>query len=126
MTPEQVQAKLLHLAEAIAKLRAMPQGSLDEFRAIQVLIDVGGHVVSRLGLGAPDSSHDILERLERIGRVPPGSAVRFGRMVAFRNRIVHLYDRVDDEYVYEIVTRHLDDLDALATLYIDALQSLSP
>jgi uncharacterized protein YutE (UPF0331/DUF86 family) len=141
MTPEQVQAKLLHLAEAIAKLRAMPQGSLDEFRAddrnvdaalrrlqiaIQVLIDVGGHVVSRLGLGAPDSSHDILERLERIGRVPPGSAVRFGRMFAFRNRIVHLYDRVDDEYVYEIVTRHLDDLDALATLYIDALQSLSP
>jgi uncharacterized protein YutE (UPF0331/DUF86 family) len=136
MTPEQVQAKLAHLAEAIAKLRAIPQSSLDEFRsddrnidaalrrlqvAIQVLIDVGSHVVSRLGLGAPDSSHDLLDRLEKAGRLPPGSTARFGRMFAFRNRVVHLYDRVDDEFVYGIVTQHLRDLEVLAAHYIDAL-----
>ena len=136
MSPEQIQAKLAHLADAVEKLRRLPQSTLDEFRsdernvdaalrrlqvAIQVLIDVGSHVVAHLGLGAPDTSHDLLERLERAGRLPTGSAARFGKMFAFRNRIVHLYDRVDDEFVYEIVTAHLDDLEELATHYIDAL-----
>ena len=104
MTPEQVQAKLTLLADAIAGLRALPQRELAEFRsdsrnldaalrrlqvAIQVLIDVGSHLTSRLGLGAPESSLDLLERLERAGKLPQGSAQRFGRIFAFRNRIVH-------------------------------------
>jgi uncharacterized protein YutE (UPF0331/DUF86 family) len=136
MSPEQLQAKLAHLADALEKLRALPHESLEQFRsddrnldaalhrlqiAIQVLIDVGSHVVSQLGLGAPSSSHDVLERLERAGRIPPGATIRFGRMFAFRNRIVHLYDRVDDTFVFEIMTAHLDELGELATLYLDAL-----
>lgn len=44
-------------------------------------------------------------------------------MFAFRNRIVHLYDRVDDAIVYDIVTAHLADLETLARHYIDALAS---
>jgi uncharacterized protein YutE (UPF0331/DUF86 family) len=139
VTPEQVQAKLTHLADAVARLQRLPQATIAEFRAdernvdaalrrlqvaIQVLIDVGSHVVAQLGLGAPDTSHDLLERLEGAGRLPEGSAARFGKMFAFRNRIVHLYDRVDDEFVYEIVTRHLGDIEELARHYIDALTSL--
>lgn len=138
MTPEQVQAKLALLAETLERLRALPQSSLDEFRAddrnvdaalhrlqiaIQILIDVGSHVVSRLGLGAPETSRDLLERLEAAGRIPAGSAV-FGKMFGFRNRVVHLYDRVDDALVYEIMTRHLDDLRELARLYVDALEDV--
>jgi len=34
---------------------------------------------------------------------------------------VHLYDRVDDTFVFEIMTEHLDDLDEPATLHLDAL-----
>ena len=138
MSPEQVQAKLEHLATAIEGIRRLPQGSLDEFRsdernldaalrrlqvAIQVLIDVGSHVVAELGLGAPESSRDLLERLERAGHLPAGGTNRFGKIFGFRNRIVHLYDRVDDTFVYEIMTQHLGDLEELARLYIDALQT---
>lgn len=136
MTPEEVQAKLAVLAETIERLRALPQASFEEFLAddrtvdaalrrlqvaIQILIDVGSHVVSHLGLGAPETSKDLLERLERAGRIPEGSATRFGRAFAFRDRIVHLCDRVDDRFVYEIVTRRMDDLSELAQLYLDAL-----
>lgn len=136
MSPEQLQAKLVQLADAIAKLRALPQDSLEEFRgddrnvdaalrrlqiAIQILIDVGSHVVARLGLGAPDTSRDLLDRLERAGHLPAGSAPRFGKMFGFRNRIVHLYDRVDDEMVFEVVTQHLEDLEELARRFIDLL-----
>ena len=121
MTPEQVQAKLTLLAATIARLRRIPAGDLDTFRsdernvdaalrllqvAIQILIDVGSHLVSR--------------RLENAGRLPPGGAARFARLFAFRNRIVHLYDRVDEAVVYEIIVRHTADLEELARLYVVA------
>lgn len=133
MTPEQVQAKLALLASTTEQLRGMERGSLEAFRAddrnvdaalrrlqvaIQILIDVGSHLVSRRGLGAPETSRDLLERLERADEIPPGSTARFGRLFAFRNRIVHLYDRVDDEIVFEILVDHLDDLEELARLYL--------
>lgn len=133
MTPEQVQAKLALLAAPVARLRAIPASSLDAFRAddrnvdaalcrlqvaIQILIDVGSHLVARLGLGAPDTSQDVLDRLETAGKLPPGSAKRFGRIFAFRNRIVHLYERVDDAVVHEIVAKELGDLEELARLYL--------
>jgi uncharacterized protein YutE (UPF0331/DUF86 family) len=127
------------LAETIEALRQLPQDSLDAFRSddrnvdaalrrlqvgIQILIDVGSHLVAQLGLGAPETSRDLLNRLESAGRLPPGSAQRFGKTFAFRNRIVHLYDRVDDEFVYEIITHNLCDLEELARHYIDAFASL--
>lgn len=136
MTPEQVQAKLAMLASTIAQLRGMEHESLERFReddrnldaalrrlqvAIQILIDVGSHIVSRLGLGAPETSLDLLDRLERAGKIPDGSAARYGRNFGFRNRIVHLYDRVDDAVVLEILGRDLGDLEELARLYLDAL-----
>lgn len=137
MTPEQVQAKLTLLAEMIERLRAVPQANLDEFRsddrnvdaalrrlqvALQILIDVGSFVVSKLGLGAPDSSHDLLVRLERSGHLQVGDAAKFGRMFAFRNRIVHVYDKVDDAVVFEVITNHLGDLEELARRYLDVLR----
>lgn len=139
MTPDQVQAKLVRLADEIGKLRALPRSDFDAFRAddrnidaalrrlqvaVQILIDVGSHVVARLGLGAPDSSRDILERLERAGALPTGSTAKFGRIFGFRNRIVHVYDRIDDAQVFDIVAHHLGDLEELgarfATLVIEA------
>jgi len=69
------------------------------------------------------TSRDLLERLEGTGKLPPGSTAKFGLSFAFRNRIVHLYDRVDDATVFEIVTEHLGDLEQLALAYSDILTS---
>jgi uncharacterized protein YutE (UPF0331/DUF86 family) len=141
VNPEEVQAKLTHLANAIAALRRLPLQSLEDFRAddrnvdaglrrlqvaIQVLIDVGSHVVAQLGLGAPETSRELLQKLESAGHLPEGSTQKYGRIFAFRNRIVHLYDRVDDATVYAIIKDDLGDLDALARHYIDALSSVEP
>ena len=136
MTPEQVQSKLAKLAELLEGLRRLQRGSLEEFLvddrdldaalhrlqvAIQILIDVGGHVVAFRGLGAAESSRDLLVRLEAAGAIPAGSSGRFGKIFAFRNRIVHLYDRVDAAMVFEILRDHLSDLSDLALLYAVAL-----
>ena len=138
MTPEQMQAKLALLVSTLERLRRIPVTSLEAFRAeernvdaalrnlqvaIQILIDVGSHVVARLGLGVPDTSQDVLDRLERAGKLPAGAASRFGRVFAFRNRIVHLYDRLDDALVHEIIVKHTADLEELARHFIAALGS---
>jgi len=60
--------------------------------AIESMIDIANHVVARRGL-----------------------------MVAFRNRAVHLYDEIDADEVYEILTERLGDFDdfvsAIATRF---------
>ena len=138
MTPEQVQAKLALLAATLVRLRTIQATDLETFRAddrnldaalrrlqvaIQILIDVGSHLVARLGLGAPETSHDVLDRLEAAGKLPAGSAKRFGRIFAFRNRIVHLYDRVDEPVVFDILTNDLTDIEELARLYLAVMPS---
>lgn len=57
-------------------------------------------------------------KLEAAGLLPPGTAGEMAPIVGFRNRIVHLYDRVDTKRVYEILTRHLRDLPRLLHLLL--------
>jgi uncharacterized protein YutE (UPF0331/DUF86 family) len=52
-----------------------------------------GHASTRLP--TPEHSRDILDALERAGRLPPGSTARFAPMFAFRHRAVHLCDRIE-------------------------------
>jgi uncharacterized protein YutE (UPF0331/DUF86 family) len=63
--------------------------------AIQALIDIASKRCARLGLAPPRSSFDLIEVLESAGHLPTGSGERFAPILGFRNRIVHLYDRID-------------------------------
>lgn len=128
MTSEQIQTKLDALKANLALLDEIPQGSYEEFAgdfrnvaaalyllqtAIQALIDVASFAVAQRALPTPRTSHEAFERLEEAGLVPAGTAARVAPIVGFRNRVVHLYDRVDERRVYEILTRHRDDLPEL-------------
>ena len=53
------------------------------------------------------------EALHRLARLDSDTAAHIGelsRIVAFRNRIIHGYDTVDDATVWGIVDRHLPEL----------------
>lgn len=136
MSEEEILSKLALLRENLERLSQIPQASYDEFAAdfrnldsalhrlqtsIQALIDIGSLVVARRGLGAPSTSREILERLERAGALPPGSTARFGPLFGFRNRVVHLYDRVDPEIVFRILREDRGDLEALSNLLVAAI-----
>lgn len=109
----------------LEKLQRIPQGSYEEFAgdfrnaeaalhllqtAIQSLLDLAGGICARLGLDTPRTSFEILERLEEDQRLPAGSAARFAPIVGFRNRVVHLYDRIDPQIVYRVITERRSDL----------------
>lgn len=134
MTLENIQSKLDMLRENLERLEQIPQASFEEFAgdfrnvdsaqhrlqtSIQALINVGSFLLALLGLPAPRTSREILERLEEGGHVPPGTVERFGPIFGFRNRIVHLYDRVDSRIVYRILRENRTDLADLMTVMLD-------
>lgn len=131
MTDDAVPTKLGIVRENLEKLERIPQASWQEFDAdfrnldsalhrlqttIQALIDIACYVVALRGLGVPRTSMDALEKLEAAALLPEGAAQRFAPIVGFRNRIVHLYDRIDPQIVYAILTRNRGDLADLARL----------
>ncbi|MEO6593235.1 MAG: HepT-like ribonuclease domain-containing protein [Planctomycetota bacterium] len=121
------------MRDNLARLATIPQSTFAEFAAdfrnvdsalhrlqtsIQALIDVGSYKVGRRGLRPPDSSRDILQVLEQDGALPAGTTNRFAPLFAFRNRAVHLYDRVDTQRVYEILIGHREHLATLLDLLL--------
>jgi uncharacterized protein YutE (UPF0331/DUF86 family) len=139
MTLDRIQSKLDVIKANLQKLDDIPQSSLEEFRAdfrnidatihllqtsIKVLIDLGGFLVAAHALPTPKTSHEVMERLEAAGLVPNGTAQRFSPIVGFRNRVVHLYDRVDDERVFDILTKHREDLTQVLGLVLSELERL--
>lgn len=138
MTFEQVQSKLDLLKANLERLDSIPQGSREQFSAdfrnvgaalyllqtsIQALIDLASYLVARNALPTPRTSHEVFQRLEEAGLLPAGSARRFGPIVGFRNRVVHLYGRIDEGRVYEILTQHRGDLAELLDLLLAASDS---
>lgn len=65
-------------------------------------------------------SAEVLERLEEAGALPAGTSTRYRPVIGFRNRVVHLYDRVDPQIVYRIVVEDRADLAQLLGLLLDA------
>jgi uncharacterized protein YutE (UPF0331/DUF86 family) len=140
MTDEAIPAKLAIIRDNLQKLERIPQGSYQEFSAdfrnldsalhrlqttIQALIDLACYLVALRGLGVPRTSLDALEKLESAGALPAGAAQRFAPIVGFRNRVVHLYDQVDPQIVYSILTRNRGDLSDFGQLLASSLQSVS-
>ena len=136
MTAETVQTKLAILRENLEKLERIPQTSFAEFSSdfrnldsalhrlqtsIQALIDIASYATAARGLGVPVSSVDALQKLEDAELLPRGATQRFTPILGFRNRVVHLYDRIDPQIVFQILTRDRTDLEELARLLLATL-----
>lgn len=141
MTREGITSKLARFRGNLEALDLIPRGSREEFlsdgrnlwaaiyllqTSIQALIDVGSYVAAGLGLAVPSKSQDLLDSLESAGHLPAGSASRFSPMFAFRNRVVHLYERIDPERVYSILTEHRGEMEDLMAQLLDLLEPPAP
>ncbi len=135
MTRADLSDKTAFVRMALEELAAIPQSTYDEFSsdrrnlpaaihwlqtAIQALIDIGLVSIAARGLPTPRSSAEVLERLEEAGALPAGTSTRYRPVIGFRNRVVHLYDRVDPQIVYRIVVEDRGDLAQLLGLLLDA------
>lgn len=129
---EIVERKLQFIEQTLSKLetlrKATPEQFLSSFQnvdaakhnlqiAIEAIIDIANHIVARERYGVPGSSAEAVSLLNAHGILDAELTGRLRLMVKFRNRIVHLYQDVDDHEVYRILQEDLGDLRA----YIKAI-----
>jgi uncharacterized protein YutE (UPF0331/DUF86 family) len=91
--------------------------------SIQALVDIAAYVVGGLNLPTPQHTADVFVALRDAGLLDPTATANYARMVAFRNRVVHLYNRVDATMVYAILHSHVPDIDALRQALLDIIAS---
>lgn len=80
-------------------------------RALEALLDLGRHVLAK-GFGRPVPEYAaIADALEEEGVLPQERASVLRKMARYRNRMVHFYDEVSPEELYEILTVHRADVE---------------
>ncbi|HHT9134082.1 MAG TPA: type VII toxin-antitoxin system HepT family RNase toxin [Candidatus Avalokitesvara rifleensis] len=79
--------------------------------AIQGCIDIGSHIISDEGWGVAGSINEIFHILHDKGVINGDSAEKMASMVGFRNILIHEYEDINLDIVYNILHRHLDDID---------------
>jgi uncharacterized protein YutE (UPF0331/DUF86 family) len=111
MTPQVIQRRLAVLEEALINLEQLRvltrEDFLHDFRnygaaerflqiAIEVLTDLGNHVIAARNLGPVDTMNDIPRRLHEQGLISNDLAEEWIKMVGFRNILVHDYVRLNN------------------------------
>lgn len=121
-----IRALLGNIAEAqrcLRELGQLPEAQfLEDFRntesakyllivATEAVIDICNHIVARREGRAPEDYADCFAVLIDLQVINVSLAERLQRMARFRNLLVHLYWKVENERVYQIIQTALQDLD---------------
>jgi uncharacterized protein YutE (UPF0331/DUF86 family) len=75
--------------------------------AIEAMIDTCKRILALEKQTPRGSAMDAIEKMQQLGIISKNPA--YSEMVKFRNFLVHLYEKVDLENVYNIVRKHLHD-----------------
>lgn len=126
--PDVLLPRLQKLSEYLAILEKLRGYSKDEFLsdpehygsaerflqlAIEVLNDLGNHIIADDNLGSVEWYRDIPICLAESGIVKEPLKEIWLQMVGFRNILVHDYIRLDRQKVYDILQQHLADIRAI-------------
>jgi uncharacterized protein YutE (UPF0331/DUF86 family) len=121
---ELVEQHLLNMEEALARLKAYGDLSLDDLASdlglqwilekglqvlIQNLLDIGAHLLAGAFKNDWDDYSQIIEKLGVHGVIPNSFAENIKGMAGLRNILVHDYLRIDHEKLLEFVRFRLED-----------------
>ena len=119
--------KLQAITDSLSKLEELAQMGKDVFlidfrsidsakynlqTSIEAMIDICNHIISRKRLRVPATNVESFEVVSEAGLLPADVLPVYRSMARFRDRIVHMYDEVDDGQIYEILRTRLDDIRA--------------
>jgi len=117
--------KLQAITDSLSKLEELAQMGKDVFlidfrsidsakynlqTSIEAMIDICNHIISRKRLRVPATNVESFEVVSEAGLLPADALPVYRSMARFRNRIVHMYDDVDDSQIHEILQTRLDDI----------------
>ena len=87
--------------------------------SIQIVIDIGNHILASINKNQIDSYSDIIIQLGECDILPIQFAEQIKGMAGLRNLLVHRYADVDLRQIYDFLQNRLDDF----TEYIRHIQS---
>lgn len=91
-------------------------------RAIEALFDLGRHLVVKSGAGVPPDYRSVIELLRESSILPEDFARRIDGMAGYRNRIIHDYNKVNPEELYQILNTRLSDFSLFCQYITDYLR----
>lgn len=90
--------------------------------AIEIITDIGNHLLVQKVGKAGDSYEKIIEEIGRQKIVPTDLAERNKTMAGFRNILVHVYDEVDPKLVFRYVKESTAEFRAFAKAFAKFLK----
>ncbi len=125
VSPEKVSKKFNLLEEYLRILEQISQTPEEEFLkdkiligsakyyiqiSIECCIDVATHIISSEGFRSPGEYADSFRILQENGILHKELTGRLVQMAKFRNRLVHLYGEIQDDFVYRAITQDFKDI----------------
>ncbi|MCD6220957.1 DUF86 domain-containing protein [bacterium] len=74
------------------------------------IIDIGNHIIAKEKARVPADYAETFDILVEIGLIPENLGENLKKMAKFRNLLVHLYWKIDDRKIYQIIKENLVDI----------------
>ena len=116
----------IEMDESLQKLRTLAKVSRNQFLknyekidtakynfivAIESMIDISNRIISVKKLGYPQDYAEVIKLMGQKGGFEEDLVKRLIEMVKFRNMLVHLYWKIEDERLYDYMKNNLDDFE---------------
>ena len=79
--------------------------------SIEAVLDIGRHVCIQKNLGQPKDYTEIFDILGDNYILNPEFAEKIRGMAGYRNRLVHMYNKITSQELYQIIKERLEDFD---------------
>ena len=133
---EVLQSRISYIEDSLGSLERFKGISFEQFhsnsdnfriafydlhRALEAILDIGSHILSRIPGARPSSYKDIPHLLEKHKIIPYDFAVnQVTKMAGYRNRMVHFYGEVTEKEIYNIIQEELQNFATFCS-YIENL-----
>lgn len=93
--------------------------------AIECVLDIGNHLISRLEYEKPETYQEILLILGKNSIIPKEFAEKIAKMAGFRNILIHNYLEINERLVFEYLQNNLSDFEAFNKYIVKYLKRLN-
>jgi len=134
-----IERKLKKLAEVINKLEQCKKVSLKDFlvdfkisdatmhnlvMGIEIIIDIGNHILAEVFQESADEYAAIIKKLGEVDVIPKNFAKENIEMARFRNLIIHAYEKIDLNKVYQNLQKAPDIFRQFAKYFAEFLEKV--
>ena len=101
--------KELNKEEFISDFRNLEAGKHLLQTSIEAMIDIANSIIARQRLREPETSADAFRILADNEFISQANKEKYIKMTKFRNRVVHVYSKIDEVEIYNIIQNYLSD-----------------